>query len=144
MALGNKTAESMRRYKAAITDRLEKTSDLSAQLLRKRIRAMEIRSQQNELILAKAREELILKDLAEKQAAYLVVCMRQRMLQIPHTWARRIVGLEDVREASRILREMVVSTLIELVGLPAKVTDPNWLDVVEEEGDRNIRAKKYN
>jgi hypothetical protein len=95
---------------------------------------VEIRSQQNELILAKARDQLILKDLVEKQAAYLVVCMRQRMLQIPHTWARRILNLTEVREAREILREMVIGALKELASLPMKVIDPNWLDTLEGNG----------
>jgi hypothetical protein len=53
-------------------------------------------------------------------------------------WARRFVGLSDVRDASRLLREMVLGTLHELASLPAKVTDPNWLDILE--GDASPSA----
>jgi hypothetical protein len=56
--------------------------------------------------------------------------MRQQMLQIPHTWARRILNLTEVREASRLLREMVIGALNELAELPARVADPNWLDIL--------------
>jgi hypothetical protein len=129
------------RYKAAITDRLEKTSDLTAELIRQRIEAVKIQRQQNELLLAKARDELILKDLVEKQAAYLLVS-RQRMLTLPQTWSRRILGLSDVREASRILREIVIGALRNLKDLPMKVTDPNWPDTLETEASSLCRGQR--
>jgi hypothetical protein len=121
-------------YKAAITDRLEKTSDLSAELLRKRIRAVEIRSQQNELKLARDRDELILKELVERQAAYLLIALRQRILAVPHAYARRILGLTETAQANQILKQAMIELLGELKDLPAKVTDPNWLDTLEGDG----------
>jgi hypothetical protein len=75
--------------------------------------------------------ELIEKSLVEQQAAYLLVALRQRILSVPHTYARRILGLADAAQASKVLKEMALSLLNEIKDLPAKVTDPNWLDTLE-------------
>jgi flagellar biosynthesis chaperone FliJ len=48
------------------------------------------RRQLTEVELAKPRGELIRKDLVEKQASFLLTAMRQRILQIPHTYARQL------------------------------------------------------
>jgi hypothetical protein len=44
-----------------------------------------------------------------------------------------MLGLKDAAEASRILREMAVSVLNEIKDLPGKVTNPNWLETVEDD-----------
>jgi hypothetical protein len=87
----------------------------------------------DELLLAKAREELIIKTLVEKQAAYLLVSLRQRILSLPSTYARRFVGLADAKQASSLLREMALAILNDIKDLPEQVTDPNWLDELIEE-----------
>jgi len=97
-----------------------------------RTRAVITKRQQSEMLLAKARNELIAKDLVERQAAYLLIAMRQKMLSAPTTYARRILGLTDVREAAKILREIMISVLNEIKDLPQKVVDPNWLDELDE------------
>ena len=68
------------------------------------MRAVITKRQQAEMLLAKARNELIAKDLVEKQAAYLLVAIRQRMLSVPTAYAQRILGLTDAKDVSRILR----------------------------------------
>jgi hypothetical protein len=78
------------------------------------------------------RDELIEKRLVEQQAAYLLVAMRQKILNIPQAWARRMLGLTDAAQASRVLKELAISLLNDLKDLPAKVTDPHWLEKVEE------------
>ena len=85
-----------------------------------------------ELLAAKAREELIQKTLVEKQAAYLFIAMRQKILNLPQTYARRLVGLND-REISAVLEEAAHSILNEIKDLPGTATDPHWLDKVEEQ-----------
>ena len=81
---------------------------------------------------AARRDELIEKRLVEQQAAYLLVAMRQKILNIPQAWARRMLGLTDAAQASRVLKELAISLLNDLKDLPAKVTDPHWLEKVEE------------
>jgi hypothetical protein len=90
------------------------------------------RRKQNELLLAKARGDVIEKRLVEKQAAFLLVSLRQRILNLPQTYARRILGLTDLDQASKILREMSISILKDIKNLPQQVTDPNWLESLED------------
>jgi hypothetical protein len=71
--------------------------------------------------LAERREELIEKRLVEQQAAYLLVALRQKILNIPQTWCRRLMGVNDAGQVSKILREMSHSILSEIKDLPAKV-----------------------
>jgi hypothetical protein len=77
------------------------------------------------MTLAHARGELVEKRLVERQAAFLLVAMRQKILNLPTTYCRRMVGLKDAAEASRALKEMAISILNEIKDLPSKVIDPN-------------------
>ena len=105
---------------------------LNADFTHERTQAMRIKRMQSEMILGKARGELIAKDLVEKQAAYLLVAMRQRVLQLPQTYARRILGLKDVEKARKILTTAAHELLAELQDLPKKLSDPNWRPEEEE------------
>jgi hypothetical protein len=88
-----------------------------------------------EMELAERRGELIEKSLVEQQAAYIFVAFRQRILNLGQTWARRFVGLSDVQTAKRLIDEMARSTLAELAQFPERITDPNWLDEVDGNGE---------
>jgi hypothetical protein len=83
--------------------------------------------------MVKAREELILKSLVESQAEHLLAAMEQTIMELPLTYARRILGLTDVNQAHGILKELSISLLNELRDLPTKV-DPNWLRNLEKDG----------
>jgi hypothetical protein len=75
---------------------------------------------------------LIEKSLVEAQAAYLVIAMRQKILTLPQH-ARKFLGLTDGAQASKILRELAISILNEIKDLPTNVTDPNWLESLEDD-----------
>ena len=45
--------------------------------------------------LAERRGELIEKSLVERQPAYLLVALRQAILNVPQTWCRRLTDLND-------------------------------------------------
>jgi hypothetical protein len=100
-----------------------------------RVKSIRVRRMQGELILAKARDDVILKSIVEKQAAYLLVSLRQKILTLPQAYARRCLGLTDVKQASKLLREMSISVLNEIKDLPKKVVDPNWLNELDEDTD---------
>ena len=106
---------------------------LSEEYLTVRNAQMRTKNLTAEMQLAERRGELIEKSLVERQAAYLLVALRQAILNTPQTWCRRILGLKDAAEASRILREMAVSILGEIKDLPSKVTNPDWLSTVDGE-----------
>jgi hypothetical protein len=103
------------------------------------VRANRMRS---EMLLAKARKELILKELVEKQAAYLLVGFRQRLLSVPHAYSRRLLGISDAHEMGLKLREMALALLEELQDLPQKIVDPNWLAHIGDNGEPEERPAK--
>jgi hypothetical protein len=107
-------------------------SRLSREYLEIRNRQMHAKALTAEMVLAQNRDELIEKKLVERQAAYLLISLRQRILNVPQTYARRMVGLKDAAQASKMLREMAISVLNEIKDLPSKVVDRNWLEKVEE------------
>jgi hypothetical protein len=91
--------------------RLPKTNDklptkaeisrLSKEYLEVRNVQMRAKAFMAETNAAARRDELIEKRLVEQQAAYLLVAMRQKILNIPQAWARRMLGLTDAAQASR-------------------------------------------
>jgi hypothetical protein len=91
---------------------------------------------QSELLLAKARDEVIEKNLVTKQAAVLLIALRQQILNLPQSFTRRFVGLTDVNQASTILREMSIGVLESIKDLPSKITNPHWLEELENDGDK--------
>lgn len=86
------------------------------------------------MLVCKARGELVLKTLVQKQAEHLRDAMQETIMDLPPTFARRILNLTDVVQAHRILKELSVSLLNELRDLPTKVTDPGWVESPEEDG----------
>jgi hypothetical protein len=80
--------------------------------------------------LAVRRGQLIDKDLAHKQAQYLLINMRQKMLTAPDACGK-VLNLSDPYQAKAILKEMMVATLHEIRNLPQAVSDQNWLETLE-------------
>jgi hypothetical protein len=67
--------------------------------------------------------------------------LRQVILNVPQTWCRRLLGLNDAGQVQRILREMTLSRLGELKDLPAKVTNTDWLDEIVEQDTPKVKAE---
>jgi hypothetical protein len=88
----------------------EELPELSREYLTIRNQQMRTKNLTAEMQLAERRGELIEKRLVEAQAAYLVVAMRQKILTLPQH-ARKFLGLTDAAQASKILRELVISIL---------------------------------
>jgi hypothetical protein len=121
----------------------EEMPELSREYLTIRNQQMRTKNLTAEMNLAERRDELIEKSLVEQQAAYLLVALRQRILNIPQTWCRRLMGVNDAARVSKILKEMAVSILNEIKDLPARVTDPNWLESLEDDdAPRGKRGKR--
>ena len=103
---------------------------------------LEIRNQQlrakaflAEMAAAVRRGELIEKRLVTTQASYLLTAMRQKILNLPQTYSRRLVGLND-REIAQVLEGAAHSILNEIKDLPNTVTNPHWLEALGEKGRR--------
>jgi hypothetical protein len=121
-----------------------------AELTAERIAAVRANRMRSEMLLAKARGELILKELVQKQASYLLVCHRQKLLSMPQAYAPRLLGINDAHEMGLKLREMALALLEDLQNMPEKVTDPHWIESLAEEdgekpgaafGARKVRAQ---
>jgi len=119
------------RSRAQITARRASQDTCERGINRERTELTKTRRMQSEMLLAKARGELITKELVLKQAAYLLIAMRQRIMSMPSTYARRMVNLPDTKAAAAVLKEIAVSVLNEVRDLPENVSDPNWLEKLE-------------
>ena len=98
-----------------------KIGTLSEEYLEIRNQQMRTKNLTAEMQLAERRGELIQKTLVEKQAAFLLVSLFQRILQIPHTYARQLLGITDAKVMSDKLREMSVAILNDIKNLPQQV-----------------------
>jgi hypothetical protein len=107
-------------------------SELSRAYLEVRNRQMHAKAFVAETMAAEKRGQLIAKHLVLQQAAYVLVALRQQILNPPRIYARRILGLTDVGQAAKILREMSIAVLNEIKNLPRQVTDEHWLESLEE------------
>jgi hypothetical protein len=107
----------------------------AAALVREKAANAKVTRLRNEMLLARARGELIEKALVQRQASWLLISLRQAVLALPQTYTRELLGISDPQLMSAKLRAMALSLLEELQHLPEKVTDPNWLDTLEEEGN---------
>ena len=105
----------------------------SESTLRRCTGAVRVNRMRGEMLLAKARDELVTKELVERQAAYLLVALRQRILSLPQTYARRLLNISDQKEMAAKLKEMALSVLNEIKDLPSRVSDPDWLSKLEED-----------
>jgi hypothetical protein len=91
-------------------------------------RATIVRRQQNELLLARARDEVILKPLVEAQATFVAVTLRQMILAFPLKAARKMVGLPDEKAAKRFLDKVAHDLCKEPASFSSKIVDPDWLE----------------
>src|SRR5271166_3197858 len=96
-------------------------------------RGVRTREKTNRLLLAKARDDLVEKELVVKQAAFLFVAMRQKMLGAPLAYHRKLLACKDAHSMIQALTEMMHDLLRELHDMPRKVIDPNWIETLDEE-----------
>ena len=90
---------------------------------------------ERQMKIAQARGQLISKDLAIRQATFLMIALRQRLLLAPQAWSRRLVNISDPHQMAQLLGQMMRECLTEVKDLPLKVTDPDWLASLEESED---------
>jgi hypothetical protein len=79
---------------------------LSKRYLQVRNHAIDLKSKAAELELAVRRGQLIFKDLAVKQASFLMIVLRQSLLNLP-VHAHKLVGL-DADSMRKALREIAI------------------------------------
>lgn len=86
---------------------------LSKRYLTVRNRAIDLKSKAAEIELGCKRGTLVEKRLVQAQAAFLLIGMRQKLLNMP-SHAHRLIGVTDVNAVRNILREIALSALNEL------------------------------
>jgi hypothetical protein len=84
-----------------------------------------------EVSLAQKRGELISKSLATKQAAFLLISMRDALLRLPQQISRDIASCGgDISKIEMVLSKAVRAALTELKDLPSRVADKDWMSKV--------------
>ena len=116
-------------------ERLKRRS-LSREINEERLASQIAKRRQSEMLLAKARDELVLRELVEKQAGYLLVVLRQQILATPGSWAPKLVGLNSVEAVAEVLRHMTHAWLEQISDLPERVADEGWLDRLAEQEEK--------
>lgn len=111
--------------------------DATAQLTLERVGMTKAKRMQAELLLAKAREEVIEVDLVKRQAAFLFVAMRQKLLAMPVSIARKLLHQSDIKPVVNLLTEAIHRALRELKEFPKLVIDPNWTGDDEDGTTKN-------
>ena len=99
---------------------------------REKERAARSKRLESELRIAKAKRELIPRELVLKQSAFLVLSLRARLLALPAQHARELLNVADEFEMTLRLDSIVRSTLETLADLPLRVTDERWLEKLDE------------
>jgi hypothetical protein len=85
-----------------------KIGKLSEEYLEIRNAQMRTKNLTAEMVLAERRGELIEKRLVERQAAFLLLSLRQRILAVPDRLARQLVNIPDVNKARTILKDAML------------------------------------
>ena len=86
--------------------------------------------------------ELISRKHVTKQAAFLVLSLRQRLLAISAHHAHELVNITDDRELQNRLDAIIRSTLDDLAEWPLKVSDPNWMQRLDDEPEQPAKRPK--
>ena len=103
-----------------------------AALSKERTESIRTKRMQAQLVLARARGELVPREMVLRQTEFLIVALRQRLLAIPQTYSRRLLGISEFEVMSKLLKEMAISTLKEIENLP-RVVEEGWVDRGETE-----------
>jgi hypothetical protein len=106
--------------------------ELSSQYLRERNAAMRAKRLKAEMELAHARNQLIEKRLVERQLAYLLIGMRQKMLLLPGMLRMKFGEERFPHDMLEAAKGMVNEALTQLSRLPEAV-EADWLERLEDE-----------
>jgi hypothetical protein len=133
--LGQAT-EGIKNAKPRLKTAKEELPKLSKAYLELRNRQMAAKAFLAETEAAARRGELISLKHARLQLNYLLVVLRQRILALPSAYGPRLAGMEDAHSAGEVLREAALALLEDLQNMPDRVTDPNWLESLDENGEK--------
>jgi hypothetical protein len=111
----------------------QEREELDAEWPRKLIAAEGAKQRLHEAKLMTMRGELISRQHVTRQAAFLVISLRQRLLALSAQHARELLNVADEREMALRLDAIVRDALSEIADLPLKVSDPDWMQKLDDE-----------
>jgi hypothetical protein len=123
----------------------QEREQLDAEWRRKRISAETAKQKLHESKLLAMKGELISKKHVTKQASFLVLSLRARLLALPATLAPRIVwacGGGELRAIESLIDDEVRAALDELAGMPQRVVDPHWIETLDELNENEATSSK--
>ena len=123
-------------------ERQTKRDQLDAEWKRKRIDAESARQKLHEAKMLAMKGELISKKHVQKQAAFLVLSLRARLLAIPAQHASELAAITDDRELQNHLDGILRDALDEISEMPLKVSDPDWLPKLDDELEQSSKRPK--
>jgi hypothetical protein len=106
--------------------------ELSTQYLRERNAAMRAKRRKAEMELAHARNQLVEKRLVERQIAYLLIGMRQKMLLLPGKLRMKFGEERFPHDMLEAAKGMVNEALTQLSRVP-EAAEADWLERLEDE-----------
>jgi hypothetical protein len=89
---------------------------------------------------AQRKRELIPRALVVKQAAFLVISLRQCLLAIAEE-PRELLNISDEREMARRLDAIVRDALSEIADMPLRVSGEHWLEKLEERDEHEATKR---
>jgi hypothetical protein len=116
----------------------EESRALDKEYRMQRNQTLALKNMQAQMLLAKARGELIEKRLAQLQASFLLVAMRRAALVLPQALCGRLAAVADPDAVRAILDEAVRGFLGEVQDLPNRIR--GGLGEVPCRGRRQRRA----
>jgi hypothetical protein len=111
----------------------EESHALDAEYRIQRNQTLALKNMQAQMLLAKARGELVEKRLVEIQAAFLLVSMRRAALAMPQALCERLAAAGDPLEVKAILDEAMRGLLTEVADLPNRIDAAEWARFLAEQ-----------
>jgi hypothetical protein len=100
------------------------------------------RRRETEIRNALRKRELIPRALVLKQSAFLVLSLRARLLALSAQHARELAAIADERELQLRLDAIVRDALSEIAELPLRVSDPDWMQKIDDEWAPSKRPRR--
>ena len=91
------------------------------------------------MAIAEQRGELIEKSLVSRQAQYILITLRQAILNFPTRYSRHVLGITDEHQAKTVLTKIAHEFLTELSNFSEKAIDSNWLATINGDSDSDTQ-----
>jgi hypothetical protein len=113
----------------------EESHALDAEYRRGRNETLRLKNMQAQMLLAKARGELVELRLVRLQASFLLTSMRRAALALPQALCDRLAATADPDEVKAVLDEAMRGLLTEVADLPNRIDATEWEKfLAEQEG----------